>query len=280
MMKPQATSASATLGGLPTTTAATPAVEMRGVSVRYGDQPALGGVTLSIPVGQMVAIVGPNGAGKSTLFKALVDLATLESGEVYVFGHPTRQRSAAEVSYVAQRGEFDWRFPVHVADVALMGRYPHLGWFRRPGAADRRAAHAALDRVGMADLADRQIGQLSGGQQQRVFLARALAQEARLVLLDEPFSGVDAVAEQVIFDILAELQAEGKTVLVATHDLNTVMSHFSHAALVNRSLIAYGRTADVLTPELLCQAYGRQVMVLGDGPAPRAVIGDGCGHFG
>ncbi|MCW5881440.1 MAG: ATP-binding cassette domain-containing protein [Anaerolineae bacterium] len=163
MMKPQATSASATLGGLPTTTATTPAVEMRGVSVRYGDLPALGGVTLSIPVGQMVAIVGPNGAGKSTLFKALVGLAALESGEVRVFGRPTAMASAAEVSYVAQRGEFDRRFPVHVVTWPLMGRYPHLGWFRRPGAADRCAAHAALDRVGMADLADRQIGQLSGG---------------------------------------------------------------------------------------------------------------------
>ncbi len=256
-----------------------PAVEIRGVSVRYGDRPALDSVTLSVPQGQLVAIVGPNGAGKSTLFKALVDLAPLESGEVRIFGRPTRQRSAAEVSYVAQRGEFDWRFPVHVEDVALMGRYPHLGWFRRPGAADRRAARAALERVGMADLADRQIGQLSGGQQQRIFLARALAQEARLVLLDEPLSGVDAVAEQVIFDILAQLQAEGKTVLVATHDLNMALSHFSHAAALNRGLIAYGRTADVLTPEILRQTYGSQVMVLGDGPAPRALIGDGCGRL-
>lgn len=256
-----------------------PAVEIRGVSVRYGDRPALDSVTLSVPQGQLVAIVGPNGAGKSTLFKALVDLAPLESGEVRIFGRPTRQRSAAEVSYVAQRGEFDWRFPVHVEDVALMGRYPHLGWFRRPGAADRQAARAALERVGMADLADRQIGQLSGGQQQRIFLARALAQEARLVLLDEPLSGVDAVAEQVIFDILAQLQAEGKTVLVATHDLNMALSHFSHAAALNRGLIAYGRTADVLTPEILRQTYGSQVMVLGDGPAPRALIGDGCGRL-
>lgn len=279
-MEAQVMSTPATLGGQPAAMSATPAVAMRGVSVRYGERLALNDVTLSVPEGQLVAIVGPNGAGKSTLFKALVDLAPLAAGEVRIFGQPTSQRSAAEVSYVAQRGEFDWRFPVHVEDVALMGRYPHLGWFRRPSAADRRAAHAALERVGMADVADRQIGQLSGGQQQRVFLARALAQEARLVLLDEPFSGVDAVAEQVIFDILAEVQAEGKTILVATHDLNTVMSHFSHVAVINRGLIAYGNTADVFTPEVLCQAYGSQVMVLGDGPAPRALIGDGCGHFG
>lgn len=256
------------------------AVEMRDVTVRYADRVALDSVTLSIPEGQLVAVVGPNGAGKSSLFKAMVGLVPLAEGEVDLLGQPTRDRGAADVSYVAQRGEFDWRFPVHVEDVVLMGRYPHLGWFRRPAAQDRAIACAALERVRMAEFAGRQIGELSGGQQQRVFLARALAQDARLVLLDEPFSGVDAVAEQIIFDLLAELEAEGRTIVVATHDLNTVLSHFSTVAIINHRLVAYGRTEAVFTPEILCQAYGSQVMVLGGGRAPTALIGDGCGHFG
>ncbi len=255
------------------------AVDVRGVSVRYADRVALDDVTLQVPEGQLVAVVGPNGAGKSTLFRALVGLAPLAAGEVVLFGHSARDRTPAEVSYVAQRGEIDWRFPVRVEDVVLMGRYPHLGWGRRPSAADRTRARTALERVGMAPFAHRQIGQLSGGQQQRVFLARALAQEARLLLLDEPFSGVDAVAEQVIFELLAELQSEGRTILVATHDLNTVMGHFSSVIGVNHRVIGYGPTEEVFTPETLCQVYGGQLMVLPTAQGTMA-IGDGCGHFG
>jgi manganese/zinc/iron transport system ATP- binding protein len=257
-----------------------PAVAAHDITVRYAEQIALDHVTLSIPTGQLVAVVGPNGAGKSTLFKALVGLAPLASGEVALLGKPARERHPSDVSYIAQRGEIDWRFPVRVEDVVLMGRYPHLGWGRRPSAVDRDQALAALDRVGLADLAKRQIGQLSGGQQQRVFLARALTQEAKVLLLDEPFTGIDVVAEQIMFDILADMQAEGRTILVATHDLNTVVAHFSSVIALNRRLVAYGSTAQVFTPEVLSQAYGGQLVMVPMAQGTAMAIGDPCGHFG
>jgi ABC-type Mn2+/Zn2+ transport system ATPase subunit len=227
-----------------------------------------------------VAVVGPNGAGKSTLFKALVGLVPLAAGQVSLFGQPASQRHPCDVSYVAQRSEIDWRFPVRVEDVVLMGRYPHVGWLRRPATEDRDRVQAALERVGLAELGRRQIGQLSGGQQQRAFLARALAQEARLLLLDEPFSGVDAVAERVIFEILADLQREGRTILVATHDLNTVIAHFSSVVAINRRVMGYGPTREVFTAETLSQTYGGQLMILKVGEGTALSIGDGCGHFG
>ena len=259
---------------------AAPIVAARGVRVMYGDRVVLDDASLEVPAGQLVAVVGPNGAGKSTLFKALVGLTPLTAGEVWLFGRPARERGRAEVSYVAQRGEIDWRFPVRVEDVVLMGRYPHLGWGRRPSSEDRDRAQAALERVGLAKLGKRQIGQLSGGQQQRVFLARSLAQDAQLLLLDEPFSGIDVVAEQIIFDILAQLQSEGRTILVATHDLNTVMAHFSSVIALNHRIIAYGATADVFTADVLCQVYGGQLMLLKVGQETTLAVGDGCGHFG
>ena len=255
------------------------AIQTRGVTVRYGERVVLDDVTLRIPAGELVAVVGPNGAGKSTLFRALVGLAPLTAGEIDLFGQPVADRAPSEVSYVAQRGEVDWRFPVRVEDVVLMGRYPHLRWGQRPSAADKALAADALARVGMADLAQRQIGQLSGGQQQRVFLARALAQQARLLLLDEPFSGLDTVAERVIFDLLAELQRAGVTTLVATHDLNTVAAHFSHVVALNHRVLGDGAPEDVMTEETLCRVYGGQLMVLRVGERTLA-IGDGCGHFG
>jgi manganese/zinc/iron transport system ATP- binding protein len=164
--------------------------------------------------------------------------------------------------------------------VVLMGRYPHLGWGRRPTAADRDQAYMALERVGLGDLAKRQIGQLSGGQQQRVFLARALAQEARLLLLDEPFSGVDAAAEQTMFEVLAELQTEGRTILIATHDLNRVLAHFTWVIALNRRLVAYGPATTVFTPEVLGETYGGQLLVMPTTLGAALAIGDGCGHFG
>lgn len=257
-----------------------PAVVTRDVSVQYGELVVLADVTLSIPAGDMVAVVGPNGAGKSTLFKALVGLVPLASGEVSLLGRPCHERSPSAVSYVAQRGEIDWRFPVRVEDVVLMGRYPHLGWFRRPSSEDRDRVQAALERVGMASLAKRQIGQLSGGQQQRVFLARSLAQDAQLLLLDEPFSGIDPLAEQVIFQILGELEAEGRTILVATHDLNTVIAHFSSVIAINHRIVGYGSTKEVFTAEILSQVYGGQLMLLKVGHEAALAIGEGCGHFG
>ncbi len=257
-----------------------PAVCARHVTVKRGDMRVLEDIDFTMPAGQMVAVIGPNGAGKSTLFNALVGLLPVTSGEVELFGRPSRERRAADVSYVAQRDEIDWRFPVRVEDVVLMGRYPHIGWVRRPSAADRQKAHEALARVDLADLAQRQIGELSGGQQQRVFLARALAQEARLLLLDEPFTGLDAVAEATIFGILADLQREGRTILVATHDLNTVMNHFETAIALNRRIIGYGSVQDVLCSDILTRTYGGQLTMLRATDGSAVVLGDGCGHFG
>ncbi|MFN8471399.1 MAG: metal ABC transporter ATP-binding protein [Anaerolineae bacterium] len=257
-----------------------PAVRARHVTVRRGDLTVLEDIDFTVPAGQMVAVIGPNGAGKSTLFNALVGLMPITSGDVELLGRPSRERGAADVSYVAQRDEIDWRFPVRVEDVVLMGRYPHVGWVRRPSAADREKARAALGRVGLADVANRQIGQLSGGQQQRVFLARALAQEARLLLLDEPFTGLDAVAEAMIFDILAELQREGRAILVATHDLNMVMHHFETAIALNRRIFGYGPVQDVLCSEILTETYGGQLTMLRGTDGRVVVLGDGCGHFG
>ena len=259
---------------------APPAVRARHVTVRRGDMTVLEDIDFAITAGQMVAVIGPNGAGKSTLFNALVGLLPISSGDIELLGRPSRERRATDVSYVAQRDEIDWRFPVRVEDVVLMGRYPHVGWVRRPSAADRATAREALARVGLADLASRQIGQLSGGQQQRVFLARALAQEARLLLLDEPFTGLDAVAEATIFEILADLQREGRAILVATHDLNTVMHHFETAIALNRRIVGYGPVQDVLCSDILTETYGGQLTMLRGADGRVVVLGDGCGHFG
>ncbi len=267
-------------GSRPVDSAAPPAVRLRHVNVKRGDMLVLEDIDFAVPAGQMVAVIGPNGAGKSTLFNALVGLMPIASGDVELLGRPSRERSAADVSYVAQRDEIDWRFPVRVEDVVLMGRYPHVGWVRRPSSSDRAKAHDALARVGLADLAQRQIGQLSGGQQQRVFLARALAQEARLLLLDEPFTGLDAVAEAMIFEIVADLQREGRTILVATHDLNTVMHHFETAIALNRRIVGYGPVQDVLCSDILTRTYGGQLTMLRGADGSAVVLGDGCGHFG
>ena len=260
--------------------ASPPAVRARHVTVKRGDMLVLDDIDFAVPVGQMVAVIGPNGAGKSTLFNALVGLLPITGGEVELLGRPSRERGAADVSYVAQRDEIDWQFPVRVEDVVLMGRYPHVGWVRRPQGADRAKAREALARVGLLDVAQRQIGQLSGGQQQRVFLARALAQEARLLLLDEPFSGLDAVAEAMIFEIVADLQREGRTILVATHDLNTVMNHFETAIALNRRIVGYGSVQDVLCSDILTRTYGGQLTMLRGADGSAVVLGDGCGHFG
>ncbi|MFN8498111.1 MAG: metal ABC transporter ATP-binding protein [Anaerolineae bacterium] len=259
---------------------APPAVRARHVTVKRGDLTVLEDVDFTVPAGQMVAVIGPNGAGKSTLFNALVGLMPITSGDVELLGRPSRERGAADVSYVAQRDEIDWRFPVRVEDVVLMGRYPHVGWVRRPSAADRETARAALARVGLAELAERQIGQLSGGQQQRVFLARALAQEARLLLLDEPFTGLDAIAEATIFEILADLQREGRAILVATHDLNTVMHHFETVIALNKRIVGHGPVQDVLCSDTLTETYGGQLTMLRGADGRVVVLGDGCGHFG
>ena len=230
------------------------------VSVRYGGDAVLQEVSLQVAHGTQVAVVGPNGAGKSTLFKALVGLLPLRSGRILVHGRPAGGR-ADPIAYVPQREEIDWRFPVSVSDVVMMGRYGHTGWLRRPGPADRRAVAAALETMDLTSLARRPIGDLSGGQQQRVFLARALAQEPHVLLLDEPFTGVDVAARQTTLDVLTKLRERDVTVMVSTHDLELAATRFEHIVLLNRRVIAQGPPEYVLTAEHIAEAFGGRAHV-------------------
>jgi manganese/zinc/iron transport system ATP- binding protein len=232
-----------------------PAIEVHDLTVAYRDKPVLWDIDLTVPAGVLMAVVGPNGAGKTTLIKAILGLLRPVSGAVLVHGTPYAPRAQA-VAYVPQRGTVDWDFPTTVFDVALMGTYGRLGWFRRPGAAERAATADALARVGMSAFADRQISQLSGGQQQRVFLARALVQDAPVYLMDEPFQGVDAVTEKAIVDILRELRARGRTVVVVHHDLSTVPEYFDWVTLLNVRKIASGPTATAFITANLKLTYG------------------------
>jgi manganese/zinc/iron transport system ATP- binding protein len=218
-------------------------------------------VDLAVQGPALVGIVGPNGAGKSTLLKAILGLVPAASGEVRVLGQPVAN-VRKRIGYVPQRESVDWDFPVSVLDVALMGTYGRLGWFRRPGAKERETARRCLERVGILDLADRQIGQLSGGQQQRTFLARALAQEADVYFMDEPMAGVDAATEGVVFTLLQELRGQGKTAFVVHHDLRSVPAYFDHVVLLNMRLVAAGPTAEAFTAANVAKAYGGRVAIL------------------
>ena len=250
-------------------------------TVSYDGRPALDAVTMHVPHGAQVAIVGPNGAGKSTLFKAMVGLLPLRGGRVLL--HDRAPGGQADpIAYVPQREEIDWSFPVTVSDVVMMGRYGRLGWLRRPLAADRDVVARCLDELGIADLAGRPIGELSGGQQQRVFLARALAQEPHVLLLDEPFTGVDVNAKETILGLLARLRERRITVLVSTHDMQTAADRFELVALLNGHLVAYGPPPEVFTPEHISTAFGGQAlfldgMVVIDQCCP-GHVGDGEGH--
>ncbi len=236
------------------------------VTVRYHRRaaPALEDVTVEIAGGAHVAVVGPNGAGKSTLFKALVGLLPVAEGRLRVHGAPPGANKAC-AAYVPQREDVDWNFPVTVFDVVMMGRYGRLGWLKPAGRADREVVWRSLEQVGMASLARRAIGELSGGQQQRVFLARALAQQPHLLIMDEPFTGVDAGTQQAILDLLDELKQAGVTALISTHDLRLAASRFERVMLLNRRLIAYGAPDKVFTPVRLADAFGGQVLMLPDG---------------
>ena len=236
------------------------AIEVHDLTVAYRDNPVLWDVDLTVPPGVLMAVVGPNGAGKTTLIKSILGLITPVSGQVLVNGQPYSPRTRA-VAYVPQRGTVDWDFPTTALDVVTMGTYGKLGWFRRPGAAERQAALDALGRVGMGEFAARQISQLSGGQQQRVFLARALVQDAPVYLMDEPFQGVDAVTETAIVEILRELRTRGRTVLVVHHDLQSVPDYFDWVTLLNIRIIASGPVAEAFTPENLRRTYGATVEV-------------------
>ncbi|HEU4321824.1 MAG TPA: metal ABC transporter ATP-binding protein [Roseiflexaceae bacterium] len=239
-----------------------PAIEVRDLAVSYGATPVFEGVSFALEPGRLVGVIGPNGAGKTTLLKAILGLVP-RAGTVSVGGAAVSRR-AGQLAYVPQRDAINWRFPASVLDVVLMGRYGRLGWLRRPGPRDRAIARACLEQVGMDPYADRPIAQLSGGQQQRVFLARALAQEPEVLLLDEPISGVDAPTQETILRILAGLAREGKTLLLTTHDLRCNMDFFDGLLAVNRGLVALGSVEQVLTPPVLAATYGAQI-VLSDG---------------
>jgi len=240
------------------------AVDVRELSAGYDSHTALEGVTFTIERGCLAGLVGPNGSGKSTLLKVMLGLHKPWSGEVLIFGH-TERPGHGDVGYTPQSELVDWTFPVSVFDVVLMGRYGKLGLIRRPGKHDRDVAMSALERVRLANLAQRRIGELSGGEQRRALIARALAQEADLLLLDEPLAGLDATAQHDLLRLLEELRTEGKTLFVATHDLSCVAADFDHAVLLNHRVIAFGRPADVFTEEKLSEAFERHLFVLPQG---------------
>ena len=232
-------------------------VNVAGLRVRYGHTLALDGVDLQIPQGLVHGLIGMNGSGKSTLFKALMGLVQPDDGSVALFGaDPRAARRAGRVAYTPQNEDVDWAFPVSVRDVVAMGRYGKLGASRRLRAADHDAIDAALERVELTELASRQIGALSGGQRKRAFVARGLAQGAELLLLDEPFAGVDKRSEGTITTLLRGLAAEGRTVVVSTHDLIAVPALCDEVALINRRIIAQGSPADTLKPGPLAAAFG------------------------
>jgi manganese/zinc/iron transport system ATP- binding protein len=236
----------------------TKAIEVTDLTVAYQDKPVLWDVDLDVPPGVLLSIVGPNGAGKTTLIKAILGLVRPAAGNVLIYDKPYEAQRRI-VGYVPQRGTVDWDFPTNVLDVVMMGRYGALGWIRRPRKQERELAMNALEKVGMEAYATRQISQLSGGQQQRVFLARALVQDSTVYLMDEPFQGVDATTERAIVDLLQELRANGKTVVVVHHDLQTVTDYFDWVMLLNIRRIASGPVEETFTPENLRQTYGGRI---------------------
>lgn len=233
-----------------------PAVALSGVTVRYESTPAIEQVDLTVQAGERLAVIGPNGAGKTTLFHTVAGLLEPDSGSVSVFGQPPRRHAC--IAYLVQRPAIDWHFPATVRDVVMMGRVRQIGFFRRPAGRDWRFVDECLERVGLAALANRRIDELSGGQQQRLFIARALAQEAAILLLDEPFTGVDAATEHDVLRLLADLSAHKTTVLVSTHDLDIAAAHFERIVLLHRRIIADGPPADALSAANLTATFGRE----------------------
>ena len=239
-------------------------LEVKNISIGYGEKIILRDLSFQIPHGARVAVVGPNGAGKSTLFKALVGLLSLKSGHIFIHGEPLGSHQDC-VAYVPQREEVDWRFPVTVSDVVMMGRFGQMGWLKRPSVRDQQIVQNSLEQMGIADLAAQSIGQLSGGQQQRAFLARSLAQEPHILLMDEPFTGVDVTTQEASLRLLDHLQKREVTTLVSTHDLNLAASRFDLVLLLNHRLIAYGTPGEVFAKENLAQAFGNSLLVMENG---------------
>ncbi|MCB0103739.1 MAG: metal ABC transporter ATP-binding protein [Anaerolineales bacterium] len=239
-------------------------LEVQNISIGYGEKVILNDLSFQIPHGSRVAVVGPNGAGKSTLFKALVGLLPLQGGQIFIHGEPLGSHQDC-VAYVPQREEVDWRFPVTVEDVVMMGRFSQIGWLKRASSYDKQRVQTSLSQMGIADLAQRSIGQLSGGQQQRAFLARALAQEPHILLMDEPFTGVDVTTQEMTLKLLEHLQEHEVTAIVSTHDLNLASSRFDYVLLINHRLIAFGKPQDVFAKENLAQAFGNSLLVMENG---------------
>ena len=238
-----------------------PVLEVHDLTVSYEQHPVLWNVDLSLPAGKLIGILGPNGAGKSTLIKSIMGLITPTSGYVKIFDKELPE-VRSRISYVPQRESVDWNFPASVLDVVVMGTYGKLGLFRRPGKKEIQVAQDALEQVGMTAFASRQIAELSGGQQQRVFIARALAQQADLYLMDEPFAGVDMATETAIFQLLQDMTAAGKTVLVVHHDIHSAMNFFDWVIMLNLHLVASGPKEQVVTEELLRKTYGGKLNLL------------------
>ena len=239
-------------------------LEVHNADIGYGDKIVLHDLTFSVPHGTRVAVVGPNGAGKSTLFKALVGLLPLRSGRIFVHGLPLGNHKDC-VAYVPQREEVDWRFPVTVRDVVMMGRYDHQGWFGPASRQDRQVVDRSLTQMAIAHLAQQAISDLSGGEQQRVFLARALAQDPHILLMDEPFTGVDVPTQESTLGLLDDLRAEDVTAMIATHDLGIAVEKFDLMLLLNHRLIAFGPPAEVMKQDNVLEAFGSRLTVLADG---------------
>ncbi len=250
-----------------------PVLDLKGVTVRYGEITALERISFSLEKGDFVALVGPNGAGKSTLFKVMAGLIKPQEGEVKVYGYEPRGHIC--IAYIPQRSEVNWNFPATVSDVVMMGRIARLGPFMWPRKKDWERVHEALEIVGLAELAHYPIREISGGQQQKAFIARALAQEAELMLLDEPFNGLDAPSQEEILQVLKELKDRGVTIIIATHDLEMAAQHFNLVMLINRRLLGFGCPEAVFTPQLLKQAYGGHLQFL-QTPEGFSIVGDTC----
>ncbi|MGB4137657.1 MAG: metal ABC transporter ATP-binding protein [Microbacterium sp.] len=239
----------------------TAAIDVRDATVRYGEVLALDDVSLTVEAGRVTGLIGMNGSGKSTLFKTIMGLVRPDRGSVLLDGaEPTRARKQGSVGYVPQSEDVDWAFPVSVRDVVMMGRYGHQGLTRRAGPTDHAAVDEALERVELTDYATRQIGQLSGGQKKRAFVARGIAQGARIMLLDEPFAGVDKRSEATIVRLLRELADDGRTILVSTHDLHALPQLADEAVLLLRKVLFHGSVADALRPENLALTFGLDVL--------------------
>ncbi|HDR04465.1 MAG TPA: metal ABC transporter ATP-binding protein [Candidatus Marinimicrobia bacterium] len=239
-----------------------PILRLRNVAVRYESGLALDDVNFAIEPGEQVAVIGPNGAGKSTLFKVISGILKPSSGSVEIFGsHPEGHIC---IGYVPQRSQVDWRFPVNVAEVVMMGRVGKIGFFRRPKKRDWERVYDALETVSLADMSERQINQLSGGQQQRVFIAQSLAQEAELMLMDEPFTGLDVNSQEDIFQVIEKLRERKVTLLVSIHDLKLAAKRFPKLMLINRTVRAFGKAAEVCQSQTLLEAYGGQLHIVSD----------------